>query len=116
MAVGAVTAYAGSGPYLASDEGAKRHPKAFVVHQPGVTYRFTSLRWTDWAKSRPEARGRLTACPNMAGCEKLGRAEVRLWRLGVGRCDGVRGQYYVRGTIILGDRTTPLDLAPSYVC
>ncbi len=107
---------AGSAAYVATDQGPKRHPQTFSVHQPGVTWRFASLRWKGWGKRRPEARGKLTACPNMAGCEKLGRATLRLRRLRAARCEGTRGRYYVRGTIFLDGRKTPLVLSPSYVC
>ncbi|MDQ3647567.1 MAG: hypothetical protein M3433_03090 [Actinomycetota bacterium] len=116
VATGPPSATAGSPAYVATDQGPKRHPQNFSFHQPGVSYRFTSLRWKGWGRRRPEAHGRLTVCPNMAGCEKLGRAKLRLRRPRAARCDGVRGRYYVRGTIILDGRKTPLVLAPSYVC
>ncbi|MDQ3630352.1 MAG: hypothetical protein M3417_03560 [Actinomycetota bacterium] len=79
-----------------------------------LALRLTALE--SWGKRRPEARGKLTACPNKAGCEKLGRATLRLRRLRAARCEGTRGRYYVRGTIFLDGRKTPLVLSPSYVC
>jgi hypothetical protein len=81
-----------------------------------VTYHFTSLRWKNWGKSAPRARGRLKACVNMAGCEKLGLVTLRLRDLRPGRCEGIRGRYYVRGTLLHNGIRTPLDLDPSYVC
>lgn len=113
---GAQMANAGSGPLVATDQGPKRHPKHFSVHQPGVTYRFTSLRWKRWGRSRPAARGMLTQCSNMERCERLGRAKLRLRGRRPARCEGIRGRFYVRGTITFEGRKTPLDLDPSYVC
>lgn len=115
-AAGAPVAGAGSAPYVATDLGARQHPRTLVTHQPGVTYRFTSLRWTGWGTPRPRARGALAACANMAGCENLGPVTIQLRQLRAGRCGAVRGRYYVRGTIIREARKTPLDLRPSYVC
>jgi len=81
-----------------------------------VTYRFTSLRWQAWGQLRPQAHGRLTVCANMAGCEKVGAVTVQLRDLRAGRCEAVRGRFYLRGTMIRNAKRTPLDLRPSYVC
>ena len=116
IALAAPLAGAASVIYVATDRGAKRHPKTLVTHQPGVTYRFTSLSWKNWGKSRPEARGKLLSCANMADCEQLGSAKLQLRTLRSGKCEGVRGRYYMRGTITLNGKKTPLDLDPSYVC
>lgn len=116
IVVGSPTANAGSAPYVATDLGAKQHPRTLITHQPGVTYRFTSLRWRSWGRPRPKAHGQLTACANMTSCEKLGSARIELRWLRPGRCETVRGRYYVRGMIIQNAKKTPLDLDPSYVC
>lgn len=109
-------AIAGSPIYVATDLGARQHPRTLITHQPGVTYRFTSLRWRAWGKLRPRAHGRLTVCANMAACEKRGSVTIDLRELRTGRCDAVRGRFYVRGTMIANAKRTPLDLRPSYVC
>lgn len=116
IATAAAAANAASAPYVATDLGAKQHPRTLVTHQPGVTYRFTSLRWQAWGRLRPQAHGRLTVCVNMAGCDRLGTVTIQLRDLRAGRCDAVRGRFYVRGTLIRNARRTPLDLRPSYVC
>jgi len=111
LATCAVAAAATAGSlYVATDLGAKRHPRTLVSHQPGVTYRFTSLRWRARGSLRPQASGRLSACVNMGGCEKLGPVSVQLRDLRVGRCTAIRGRFYVRGTMIRAARRTPLDL------
>lgn len=109
-------ATAGLKPYVATDLGARQHPKMVVTHQPGVTYRFYALRWQGWGTSTAQARGRLKACANMAPCEKLGAVTLRLRTLRDGRCDGISGRYYIRGTLIRKGERIPLDLSPSYVC
>jgi len=112
----APAAGAGSTPYVATDLGPKQHPRTLITHQPGVTYSLTSLRWKNWGKPRPQAHGRMTVCANMASCEKLGSTTIQLRQLREGRCETVRGRYYVRGTIIRNAKRTPVDLDPSYVC
>jgi len=106
----------GASLYVATDLGARQHPRTLITHQPGVTYRFTSLRWQGWGTLRPQARGRLTACPNMGACTKLGAVTIQLRQLRAGRCEAIRGRFYVRGTMIRNEKATPLDLRPSYVC
>jgi len=112
----ASAAATGASLFVATDLGAKQHPRTLITHQPGVTYRFTSLRWRAWGKLRPLAHGRLTVCANMAACEKLGAVTIQLRDLRAGRCEAIRGRFYVRGTLIRAGKRTPLDLRPSYVC